>query len=115
MNGGPKRGHSSFRMNVSSVIGAARHRSSFFWPEFRAGSWKQSLLQCLAEELKQRLCGRIVGFAEVLVDLGVGGLFGGENRGAQARVFQHVAQTQQVLDALLCSARQDGSGVTVGG
>src|SRR6266849_487961 len=46
-----------------------------------------------AEELKQRLCGRIVGHAEVRIDLAVSGLFGAEDRHGNAGVFQRVTQT----------------------
>src|SRR6267378_4494985 len=54
---------------------------------------KESLFRCFSEELKQRLGGRIVGQAEVRVDLVVGGLLGTEDRDGNARVFQHVPQT----------------------
>src|SRR5262249_9420950 len=57
---------------------------------------KESLFQSFSEELKQRLCSRIVGQAEVRVDLGVGRLSGGKNCGGEARVLQHVAQTQRL-------------------
>src|SRR4051812_48411972 len=52
-----------------------------------------SLLQCFVEKLKQRLGGRIVGQAEVRVDLVVGGLSGTEDLDGNARAFQHVPQT----------------------
>src|SRR5262249_25620560 len=51
-----------------------------------------SLLQRLVEELEQRRRRRVVGLAEVLIDLGVGRLLGAEERGGDACVSQHVAQ-----------------------
>src|SRR5579883_290076 len=53
---------------------------------------KQSLLQCFAEELKQRLGGRIIGPAEVRVDLIVGGFLAAEERNGNTRVLQHIPQ-----------------------
>src|SRR5271166_1066588 len=53
----------------------------------------ESLLQCFAQELEQRLGSRIVWQAEVRVDLVVSGLSGTEDRDGNARFFQHVTQT----------------------
>ena len=62
-------------------------------PWLRLVLFRFGLFHGFVEELEQRLGGRIVGLAEVRVDLVMGGFLGAEDRGGNARVFQHVAQT----------------------
>src|SRR5262249_40068560 len=53
----------------------------------------RSFLYCFVKEIKQRFRSRIVGLAEVRVDLVVGGLSGAEHCNWNARVFQRVTQS----------------------
>src|SRR5262245_39539324 len=61
-------------------------------PRGSAGGHDSSL-ERLVDELEQRLGRRVVRLAEVRVDLGVGGLLGGEDGCREPRLLEHVEQT----------------------